>query len=146
MFFIMKPFCIVNPTRVWKIEFCFSVKCANVFCSNPNWLSSRRKHYLIEKKYFSCDGCCDGGAVCACKNCEPRRKKSMIPMSTSLISSIISMTAFLIRLILLFRSCYINLSKPNENSPSTTFGHSDRKKRALTGRHNFVTSILWHYL
>jgi hypothetical protein len=26
--------------------------------------------------------------------------------------------------------------------PSTAFGHSDRKKRALTGRHNFVTSIL----
>jgi hypothetical protein len=27
-------------------------------------------------------------------------------------------------------------------SPCTSFGHSDRKKLALTGRHNFVTSIL----
>jgi hypothetical protein len=28
------------------------------------------------------------------------------------------------------------------SNPSTAFGHSDRKKRAVTGRHNFVTSIL----
>jgi hypothetical protein len=27
--------------------------------------------------------------------------------------------------------------------PSTAFGQSDRKKRALTCRHNFVTSILY---
>jgi hypothetical protein len=30
----------------------------------------------------------------------------------------------------------------NIYDPSTAFGHSDRKKLALTGRHNFVTSIL----
>jgi hypothetical protein len=30
--------------------------------------------------------------------------------------------------------------------PSTAFGHSNRKKRYLTSRHNFVTGILWRFL
>jgi hypothetical protein len=41
------------------------------------------------------------------------------------------------------KSYYKNgIEKLYDRYPSTAFGHSDRKKRALTGRHNFVTSIL----